>query len=571
LPIANSKLARNSCCLALLFALALIPRLYSAMTVGWNWDFPGSFTFINFDEGGSCRAALGGFDYSTFVGRQTIAINEALGHPVGTAARGDYSSAKQYCHSTEHLQVARVYSAVAGSLTVVVLGIMGLLLFPDKPQIAWTASALLALSGFHTSESHSGTVDAPSVFFIYLFLTCILYAKLRENRTALVASPMLLVAAIWTKYWILAVGSYCTFASKGFWDHSTRGINPLRIAVLFVAAAFLVGLSTNAAFQTAGFYPLLALYYVLVPWRRIGVGQSIALFLVPVLAYGLSQIDLVAAYTTGAMEGKFGTSYAAIGWNKLIRNPLNVIAVLVVGLGLPACSFIPRGVKAIIKDKTFASIFLCLIPLALFLAYMTFVSPVTYYRHYLVLIPVAALLAAAGVWSSSWSSRPRFLVLFFCWPALLLLDLQEDFHADPRIELRRWYAEHPHSNVFYGFYVNPPMQALQRSQFFKPEYAFGDAANLHAGDYLIISENWYDTAFANELNGPRIDRLERLIKTKPEYTRFYRTTLARQHPYLQLEEAIDVKNYMPELFVHRWLYGNFHLFVGDLKIYRIVK
>ncbi|MFT7174660.1 MAG: hypothetical protein ACJAUG_000654, partial [Halioglobus sp.] len=170
MPIANSKLARNSCCLALLFALALIPRLYSAMTVGWNWDFPGSFTFINFDEGGSCRAALGGFDYSTFVGRQTIAINEALGHPVGTAARGDYSSAKQYCHSTEHLQVARVYSAVAGSLTVVVLGIMGLLLFPDKPQIAWTASALLALSGFHTSESHSGTVDAPSVFFIYLFL-----------------------------------------------------------------------------------------------------------------------------------------------------------------------------------------------------------------------------------------------------------------------------------------------------------------------------------------------------------------------------------------------------------------
>lgn len=570
MPIAKSKLARNSCCLALLFALALIPRLYSAMTVGWDWDFPGSFTFINFDEGGSCRAALGGFDYSTFVGRQTIAITEALGYPVGSNAHGDYSAAKQYCHSTEHLQVARVYSAVAGSLTVVVLGIMGLLLFPNKPQIAWTAAALLAFSGFHASESHSGTVDAPSVFFIYLFLTCVLYAKLREKRTAGIASFVLLLVAIWTKYWVFAVASYSALASKSVWDKLAQGLSAARITVLFVAAALLVGLSTNAAFQTAGLYPLLALYYVLVPWRRISTGVSIAFLLVPLLTYGLAQVDLVAAYTTGVMEGKFGTSYAAIGWNKLIRNPVNVVAVLVVGLGLPACFFIPRGVQAIIGNKQFLSILLCLVPLALFLAYMTFVSPITYYRHYLVLIPLGALLAATGVWSSSWSDRPWFLVLFFCWPALLLLDLQEDFHADPRIELRQWYANHSDSNVFYGFYVNPPIAALQRSQFFKPEYAFGDAANLLAGDYLIISENWYDTAFANELNGPRIDRLERLVKTKPEYTRFYRTALAGQNPYLQLDQAIDVRNYMPELFIHRWLYGNFHLFVGDLKIYRIV-
>ncbi len=62
-----------------LFLLALAPRLYSALTVGWDWDEAGSFTLVNFDEAGSCRAVLGGFDYSTFIGLQTIGIAELLG------------------------------------------------------------------------------------------------------------------------------------------------------------------------------------------------------------------------------------------------------------------------------------------------------------------------------------------------------------------------------------------------------------------------------------------------------------------------------------------------------------
>ncbi len=58
------------------------PRLYSAQTIGWHWDSPGSFTLINFDEAGSCRAALEGFDYTPFIGQQTIAISEMMGNPV---------------------------------------------------------------------------------------------------------------------------------------------------------------------------------------------------------------------------------------------------------------------------------------------------------------------------------------------------------------------------------------------------------------------------------------------------------------------------------------------------------
>jgi hypothetical protein len=36
----------------------------------------------------------------------------------------------------------------------------------------------------------------------------------------------------------------------------------------------------------------------------------------------------------------------------------------------------------------------CLLPLALFALFMAFVSPITYYRHYLPLLPAACIVAA---------------------------------------------------------------------------------------------------------------------------------------------------------------------------------
>ena len=64
----------------------------------------------------------------------------------------------------------------------------------------------------------------------------------------------------------------------------------------------------------------------------------------------------------------------------------------------------------------------------------------------------------------------------------------------------------------------------------------GNADTLKQGSYLILSENWYDTAFANELNGPFVGNLSRLVKTRPEYARFYRQALAGEHPHLVPEQ-----------------------------------
>jgi hypothetical protein len=561
--------------LAALFVLALVPRLYGAHTVGWNWDHPGSFTLINFDEAGSCRAALGGFDYSTFVGRQTIAIATLVGRPPPEGTANNGAAAKAYCHNASHINIARAYSAVAGALTVVLIGLLSLMLVPKLPAVAWTASSLLALSGFHMSESQTGTVDAPSTFFIYLLLTCLVFALRRQSTVGIAISPLFLLPAIWTKYWVFAVFAYLVAVPDRLWVYLLQGLSARRIVMLGIGAAFIMGLSTNAAFPINDWFPALGLFYLLVPWRRVAIPVIPLFLLVPVLAYYLPQIGVIASFTTSGLESNFGTGYAAIGWNKWLRNMVNVPAVIIVGLGLPACWFIPAGVRALMNKNTESRLWLVLAPIAIFALYLLFLSPVTYYRHYLPLIPAAALIAAYGLWTSSVVGKrwfyPLFLPLFFAWPALLALDIEQDYQQDPRIELRQWYAENPDAKVWLSYYVSPPPSAMRQSNFFAPEYAFGDANNLRQGSHLILSENWYDTAFASELNGPITHYPERLIKTKPAYVDFYTAALDNRHPHLELERAIDVQNFMPELLLHKKFYGTFQMFVGDIKIFRVVK
>lgn len=555
--------------------MALLPRLYGAHMVGWNWDAPGSFTLLNFDEAGSCRAALDGFDYSTFIGRQTIAISQWLGHPVADGVHGNPQAVKAYCHSVEHINVARNYAAVSGALTVVVIGVIALLLLPALPQVAWTASALLALSGFHISESQTGTVDAPSVLFIYLFFAVTIFTLKRRSVPAAIVSPVFLLAAVWTKYWVFAVFSLFAALPERLWSYLGQGLSGARVTILVFATVILFALLTNAEFPVASWFPVLGFYYVLVPWKKIRFTLIPVFLMMPVIAYLLTQVGVISDFTTGDMESNFGTGYAAIGWNKWPRNALNVFSILIVGLGLPACLFIPAGIRAIARDSANARVWLCLAPVAVFGLYMMFIAPVTYYRHYLALIPAAALVASLGLWTTSLPKKrwflPLFLPLFFIWPALLALDIEMDYQRDPRIQLRQWYAKHPTDRVFISYYVSPSPAGMRQSQFFRPEYAFGDAQTLKQANYLILSENWYDTAFANELNGPLIAVPERLIKTKPEYVEFYRNTLSGKNPALELERAIDVQNFMPELLLHKWLYGTFQMFVGDIKIYRIVQ
>lgn len=557
--------------LGLLLALALAPRLYSALTLGWDWDRPGSFTLVNFDEGGSCRAALDGFAYSTFVGRQTIALATLLGAGPPPGSAGDASAVKAYCHGAGHLLVARAYSALAGALTAVVTAVLGLLLVPARPAVGWTAGALVALSGFHIGESHSGTVDAPSVFFIYAFLALMVYSVSRRKQGLLCASPLLLVPALWAKYWVFALFAYAAVIPRRAWQYLGHGMSARRVLLVLVATAVLMGLLTNVDLPPGWVFPVSALWYLVIPWQRIRRPMILAWLLVPPLVFVLCRIDIIASYTSGGLQGSFGTGYAAIGWHKWPRNLLNLPLLLLVGLGLPACLFIPAGLRVLARGGAATRAWLCLAPVPVFALYMAVLAPVTYYRHYLALLPAAALLAALGLCATPWAGRKRFMALFFLWPALLAVDLVGDYHRDPRIALRQWYREHPDARVFYSYYVNPPVWAAGNSRLFRPEYAAGDAAPLRRAQYLILSENWYDTAFANELNGPLVDDLSRLVKTTPEYARFYRDALAGRHPYLAPERVIAVDSFMPELLLHRRLYGTFQVFVGDLSILRVVQ
>ncbi len=561
--------ASRALILVALFLLALMPRLYGAQTLGWGWDSPGSFTLINFDEGGSCRAALDGFSYSTFIGRQTIGLATLLGEGPPAEIAGDSAAAKAYCHSPAHILIARSYSAVLGALTVIAVAFLTLQLVPRQPLIAWTAAALVALSGFHISESQVATVDAASVFFIYSFLAVLAWTLRRSLSAGLFLSLLLLIGAVWTKYWVFAVFAYLAFLPEPVWRYFSRGFAPWRIAVVVLAIALLFAALTNTAFPASGLYLLLACYYLLIPWRSVHRPMMVVWLLLPVAAYMITEIDLIASYTSGGGEGRFGAGYGAIGENKWLRNLMNVPTVLLVGLGIPACLFIPVGLRSVVRDSDSSRLWLCLLPVLAFALFMAFLAPVTYYRHYLALLPAAAILAAVGLFAANWGQRRWFLVAFFLWPTLLAIDLVSDYHHDPRIELRQWYREHPDARVFASYYVSPPPFGAEQTLLFTPEYALGDAATLKRASHLILSENWYDTAFANELNGPRVSRLDRLIKTKPEYVRFYRQGLSGNHPNLELVVVMDLQHFMPELLLHRLWYGNFVLFAGDLKIYRV--
>jgi hypothetical protein len=51
----------------------------------------------------------------------------------------------------------------------------------------------------------------------------------------------------------------------------------------------------------------------------------------------------------------------------------------------------------------------------------------------------------------------------------------------------------------------------------------------------------------------------------------YRRILSGRDANLELEAEFNLTHIMPEFLVHRLFYGSFQLFIGDLKIYRIVR
>ncbi|EAQ96530.2 hypothetical protein KT71_05882 [Congregibacter litoralis KT71] len=551
-----------------LLVLAFFLRAVPALNYGQDWYGDDGFTLVNFDEGGSCRAALRGFDYSPFVGWQTLAIAGALGDSPPEGGVGSAQTAKAFCHSEGHLLIARLYSATTGALTVGALWLLATLLFPERPWVAPTAGALLALSGWHISESMVGTVDAASTFFIYAFI-CALIWSLRRGGSRWLIAVVLLAPAIFTKYWVFAVASLAAFLPPGFLATLFGGLSRWRIAILLLGYAAVFGLVSNPELPPWAIWLLPAVFYLIVPWPRLSATGRGFFLLAPWLAPLLMQVDVFVAFTAGSLEGRFGTDYGAIGWHKWLRNPINVFTVLVMGLGVPAFLGAVYGAGQLWKREAFDRVCLALLPLPAFALYMAFLAPVTYYRHYLPLLPAACLLAALGVSYLRPSRRGLAVALMVLWQALLAMDLVSDYHLDPRRKLIAWYGERSPTRVLVSYYVNPPPDTGAVHRLFRPVDADSRSQRLSRVDAVILSENWYDTAFANELNGPLVHDLSHLIKTTPESARFYRRAIADEHPMLVKREHFRAPSFMPELLLHYTVYGSFTQFVGDIVVFEV--
>ena len=344
LPHSALSPPRTVLVVAALFVLALGLRVEPAVEYGRDWHGAGSFTLVNFDEGGSCRAALEGFSYTPFVGWQTQMLASLTREGPPGEIRGDARAVKAWCHGATHISVARLYSAVCGALTVVVLLLLAWQLAPATPAVGVGAAALLALSGWHISESMVGTVDAASTFFIYGFLCAGVWAA-RRGGLRWVLAALLLLPALWAKYWVFALLSLAVLVPAAWWSRLLEGVSGRRLVLLATAYAALFGLVTNPALAPTARWLVPMLFWFLVPWRQLPAPGRALFALAPFLAPLALQVDLFVAFTSGGLDGRFGTGYGAIGWHKWLRNGINLPVVLGVGVGIPGLFFALLGLR----------------------------------------------------------------------------------------------------------------------------------------------------------------------------------------------------------------------------------
>lgn len=559
--------------LGLVFAVSLAIRVHGVFTMGFGYLEPETFRVVNFDEAGGCRALLGGRKYNKFVGYQILAIQHLMGEspePKNYATKNNPQAWREFCHSKSSIILHRVYSAVTGSLTVVLLGVLALLMWPERPQIAWTACSLLGFSNLHVAHSaHFGTVDAPQLFFMGLLTTALAYAIVSKSQWPLWISPLLLIAAVWTKSNIFMVLAFVPLLPS-----LKLSKYPLQYAIGVLGFFFLIH-------WVIGFDSILS-----------AIEQRKSLIWGPEKHPG------------------FCTGYGHIGtWRRWIRNGINLPVVHIVGIGLPAFVAAIYGLrqawKTRAKDSAEWKLWLLQAPAVAYFFYMLLIAPPTYYRYYLPLFPAVALLAAYGFWESRWSANKIVVGLFLLYPALLTIDSEYNYANDPRSKVEAWLDTTPKgrdSVILETYYsglpknVKPGQPGSENNIARSPFYHIPGAVDRYTGqkddlldryernskngtlelflqnyDYLIMDETWYDTAFCNELNGPFARNPDWCIKTTPQSARIYRKIVSGDEPALELEKALTLTHFTPEMLVHRYFYGSFPLFPSDTLIYRIKK
>jgi hypothetical protein len=541
--------------LAIVFVLSAAVRVPGVYTLGMGLDGPGTWQIINYDEANSCEGALGTVPYPSLVGRHVIALGRAFGTPppaelpspeevrairiahetTGTTeARAlfgiQFTRASKYCEGRAMILLQRYYSVVTGALSVVLLGVLALMMFPQEPRIAWTACVLLGWSNLHVAHSHMATLDVPQIFYLLLLTVTLCYAVTSQKRWPIIASLLPLAWAVLTKWYVFAVFAYACVVPRASLRNWRRWILPAAVLILIAAVALIL------QWETARMTLMQRWYLV---W--------------------------------GSESGRFGTDYGHIGaWRRWIRNVTNLPIVFGVGLGVPATCFAVYGLYRLRRSGDARQLWLAHAPAAVYLVYMIVLGPVTYYRHYLPLFPTVALLSAYGFWRTSWSGRRWVLGLFLVYPLLLTADSELGYWNDPRIPLRGFYAEHPRAAIMFSFYTNAaPRWSHPKDRFNVDGYAQLGRKHVQSYDFVVLAEPWYTTAFANELNGPIAWNPDWLIKTTGEYATIHRRILAGEDPNFEFVTEYNLEHFMPELQLHDLLYGSFEMFLGDLKIYRV--
>ena len=416
--------------------------------------------------------------------------------------------------------IGRALSLLYGILTVIIIYFLALELFSNS-KIALIASAFLALSGLHITQSHYATVDIGTTFWLYATVLFSLLSIRRDKKA------------------------------------------------YFIAAVFCCGLAM--AFKLA-WVALIPIFYVLIRQRKKPLSWALALMSLVVVFIAANGFHYTLNNFNLTIKNVIDDNINPAERHNRLLNPLIYFIELAVGLGLPAtllllygtARLLPRKVnfKNILSSVTF---FIVILPLLLYFVSVCFLD-IPFSRHILPLIPSLALLSGYCLIEIQRSKTFRKNKIFIALLAIILIyqliysvSTEYYFVFDTREAAYRWIKNNvpPGEEIATTRYVNMPS--------LKTDYVLSN--NLQS-PYIILHETYYFRYLRSELNP---------LKKYPHWDEIHHghykdylniQQLLKGESNYRLLKKFDVKCVTPELLIYKIFLGTYPLFIGDTLIYR---
>ncbi len=415
------------------------------------------------------------------------------------------------------LFIARFFSALLGSLTVLVLYGLAKRLYGEKGALI--ATALFAVSFIHILYSHQIVLDVPMTFFYALALYfCALLLEQRKTRDYVLAGFFggLAVATKYNGVFVLAAIVLAHLLGA-------PAVRKKILRLFFDPKIYLAGFTALAGF-------FLGHPYALIHLRRFLGASRLLLKVVHETEWFLEPIKP----KTGLEYVQYNKYFLALKNIWLAEGPIILLLLFLGGL-------------AVLRRRDRKNAFVALSGLAYFLGALGFLG-FSRFRDLPTFVLFSALLGmlglelAGGLFRHPGIRRRLFspaLVLIFLWLSFSALAKTYYLWEDDTTEMaERWIRRNiPPDKSFGKEWFSPPLRGrdYSYSSFSRPYLFSRQFAPYERFDFLLLSSAAYGHFFKNEKFYPEIVRIYREAREK--YTKvkdFFFRDIEYKNPELNL-------------------------------------